>query len=55
MFRHDPARQGRGSGGRALFTQPVWRQAVSESFELELTLQAQRAEFFRASRLVCLP
>ena len=50
MFRHDPARQGRGSGGPDLLTQPVWRQAVSDRLELALALQAQRDEFFRGSK-----
>lgn len=51
MFRHDPARQGRGSGGPTLLTQPDWRQAVSDRFELGLAFQAQRDEFFRGSQL----
>ena len=51
MFRRDPARQGRGSGGLAPLTQPVWRQAVSDHLELALALQAQRDEFFRGAKL----
>ncbi|QDU92398.1 outer membrane protein assembly factor BamB family protein [Lignipirellula cremea] len=49
MFRHDPARLGRGNGRIGMLRQPIWRQAVSQSFEVELTLQAQREEFYRAS------
>ena len=51
MFRHDPTRQGRGSGKPALFTQPVWRQAASDRLELALALQAQRDEFFRSAKV----
>ncbi len=51
MFRHDPTRQGRGSGKPALFTQPVWRQAASDRLELALALQAQRDEFFRGAKV----
>jgi len=54
MFRRDPARQGRGSGGPTRLTQPVWRQAVSDRFERTLALQTQRDEFFRGSQ-VALP
>ncbi len=51
MFRHDPARQGRGCGKPNLFTQPVWRQAASDRLELALALQAQRDEFFRGAKV----
>jgi tetratricopeptide (TPR) repeat protein len=51
MFRHDPARQGRGSGGPNLSTQPVWRQAAADRLELALALQAQRDEFFRGAEV----
>jgi tetratricopeptide (TPR) repeat protein len=51
MFRHDLARQRRGSGEPNLFTQPVWRQAASDRLELALALQAQRDEFFRSAKV----
>lgn len=51
MFGHDPARQGRASARPNLFTQPVWRQAVSDRLELALALQAQQDEFSRVSEV----
>ncbi len=50
VFRHAPARPGRGSGGPKLFTQPAWRQAVADRFDLALALQAQRDELVRGSK-----
>lgn len=49
MFRNDPARSGLGNGCLGMLTQPLWRQAVSQSVEVELTLQAQRDDFYRAA------
>jgi outer membrane protein assembly factor BamB len=51
MFRQDPARQGRGSGGPTAFTRPVWRQPVSDRLEWALALQAQQNEVFGGSNV----